>query len=238
MREKFTKSPLIFVLTGAGISAESGISTFRDQDGLWEKHDIMDVATPEGWRRNPSLVLEFYNQRRKQLNEVLPNAAHFALAKLQKYFHVDVITQNVDDLHERAGAKNVMHLHGELRKVRSEKIPSLIYNTKHWEVKLGDTCEKGHQLRPHIVWFGEDVPLISVAAELVEKADVILVIGTSLNVYPAAGLLFHAQYNARKILIDPNEMQVENVFQLQHYKEKAGEAVPRVVDELIQEFSR
>jgi NAD-dependent deacetylase len=236
MGGKFTKSPRIVVLTGAGISAESGISTFRDQDGLWEKHDIMDVATPEGWRRNPALVLEFYNQRRKQLDEVQPNPAHFAIAKLQKHFHVDIITQNVDDLHERAGAINVMHLHGELRKVRSEKIPSLIYNTKHWEVKLGDACEKGHQLRPHIVWFGEDVPLIPLAAELVEKANIILVIGTSLNVYPAAGLLFNAQYNTRKILIDPNEMQVENVFQLIQYKEKAGIAVPKVVEELIIEF--
>ena len=238
MREKFTKSPRIAVLTGAGISAESGISTFRDQDGLWEKYDIMDVATLEGWRRNPSLVLEFYNQRRKQLDEVLPNAAHFALAKLQKHFQVDIITQNVDDLHERAGTTNVMHLHGELRKVRSDKFPALVYTTKHWEVKLGDTCEKGHQLRPNIVWFGEDVPLIPLAAQLVENADIILVIGTSLNVYPAAGLLYHAQYNARKILIDPNEMQVENVFHLQHYKEKAGDAVPKVVEELIQEFSK
>ena len=237
MGKNFTKSPRIVVLTGAGISAESGISTFRDQGGLWEKHDIMDVATPEGWRRNPSLVLEFYNQRRKQLDEVIPNPAHFALANLQKHFQVDIITQNVDDLHERAGATNVMHLHGELRKVRSEKIPSLIYVTKHWEVKLGDTCEKGHQLRPHIVWFGEDVPLIPLAAQMVENADIIFVVGTSLNVYPAAGLLYHAQYNARKILIDPNEMQVENIFQLQHFKEKAGDALPRVVDELIAEFS-
>ena len=237
MGKSFIKSPRIVVLTGAGISAESGISTFRDQGGLWEKHDIMDVATPEGWRRNPSLVLEFYNQRRKQLDEVIPNPAHFALANLQKHFQVDIITQNVDDLHERAGATNVMHLHGELRKVRSEKIPSLIYVTKHWEVKLGDTCEKGHQLRPHIVWFGEDVPLIPLAAQMVENADIIFVVGTSLNVYPAAGLLYHAQYNARKILIDPNEMQVENIFQLQHFKEKAGDALPRVVDELIAEFS-
>jgi NAD-dependent deacetylase len=237
MGKSFIKSPRIVVLTGAGISAESGISTFRDHDGLWEKHDIMEVATPEGWRKNPSLVLEFYNQRRKQLDEVTPNPAHFALAKLQKHFQVDIITQNVDDLHERAGATNVMHLHGELRKVRSDKIPSLIYNTKHWEVKLGDTCEKGHQLRPHIVWFGEDVPLIPLAAQIMENADIILVIGTSLNVYPAAGLLYNVKYNSRKILIDPNEMQVENVFNLQHFKEKAGEALPRVVDEMIAEFS-
>jgi NAD-dependent deacetylase len=238
MLDRFTKSPRIVVLTGAGISAESGISTFRDQDGLWEKHDIMDVATPEGWRKNPELVLQFYNQRRKQLDEVLPNKAHFALTKLQKHFHVDIITQNVDDLHERAGSSNVIHLHGELRKVRSEKIPSLVYITKHWEVKLGDTCEKGHQLRPDIVWFGEDVPLIPHATLLVEKADIILVIGTSLNVYPAAGLLYNAKYNAQKILIDPNEMQVENVFHLKHYKERAGVAVPGIVDNLISEYSR
>jgi NAD-dependent deacetylase len=237
MTEENKIKPRIVVLTGAGISAESGIRTFRDSGGLWEEHSIMDVATPEAWERNPSLVLEFYNQRRKQLGEVKPNAAHLALAKLEKQFPVSIVTQNVDDLHERAGSTNVLHLHGELLKVRSERFPELIYPTKHWEVKMGDFCERGTQLRPHIVWFGEEVPMISEAAEQVKQADILIVIGTSLNVYPAAGLLYHAPYGSRKYLIDPSENTTGQIYRLTHIQDLAGNAVPKLVDELISEFA-
>lgn len=237
MTEENKIRPRVVVLTGAGISAESGIKTFRDSGGLWEEHSIMDVATPEAWERNPSLVLEFYNQRRKQLGEVKPNAAHEALAKLGLHFPVSIVTQNVDDLHERAGSQNVLHLHGELLKVRSERYPELIYPTKHWEVKMGDFCERGTQLRPHIVWFGEEVPMISVAAEHVKQADILLVIGTSLNVYPAAGLLYHAPYGSRKYLIDPAENTTGQIYRLTHIQELAGKAVPKLVDELIAEYA-
>ena len=237
MMEEIKNRPQIVVLTGAGISAESGIKTFRDSGGLWEEHSIMDVATPEAWERNPALVLEFYNQRRRQLTEVSPNPAHLALAQLEQYFSVNVITQNVDDLHERAGSSHVLHLHGELVKVRSERYPDLIYPTQHWEVKLGDTCERGTQLRPHIVWFGEEVPMISVAADLVKKADILIVIGTSLNVYPAAGLLYHAPYGSRKFLIDPAENTSGQIYRLTHIQEKAGSAVPQLVDALIAEYA-
>jgi len=179
----------IVILTGAGMSAESGISTFRDNNGLWENHRIEDVASPEAWIRNPKMVLEFYNQRRKQLFEVEPNAGHHALVQLEEKYDVQIVTQNVDDLHERAGSSHVLHLHGELKKVRSTVDPSLIYELVHWELKLGDKCEKGSQLRPHIVWFGEAVPMIDKATELVKTADIFMVIGTSMVVYPAAGLI-------------------------------------------------
>jgi NAD-dependent deacetylase len=225
--------PHIVVLTGAGVSAESGLKTFRDSGGLWEEHNILDVATPEAWKKNPELVLRFYNERRKQLDTVKPNLAHLALADLEEKFKVHIITQNVDDLHERAGSKNVVHLHGELRKARSERFPNLIYTLDKSEINLGDTCQRGFQLRPHIVWFGEDVPLIQVAAELVRTADVLLIIGTSLNVYPAAGLIAHAPYECRKYLIDPNETQQGSLYKLKHIKEMAGKAVPELVEELI-----
>jgi NAD-dependent deacetylase len=192
----------IIVLTGAGISAESGIKTFRDSDGLWENHRIEDVATPEGWAANPNLVLEFYNQRRAQLFEVAPNDGHRALAELEKDFEVHIVTQNVDDLHERAGSTSVLHLHGELRKVRSSRIPNLIY---HWDNDLhpGDLCERGYQLRPHIVWFGEAVPMLDPAAALAEQADIFLVVGTSLQVYPAAGLMGYAPRHIPYFYVDP-----------------------------------
>jgi len=198
----------IVVLTGAGMSAESGISTFRDTGGLWEQYRIEDVATPEGFSKNPELVLEFYNARRKQAFTVLPNRGHIGLAEMEKDFNVSVITQNVDDLHERAGSSNVLHLHGELAKVRSTLDPVLIYTLTpdNPEIHLGDTCEKGSQLRPHIVWFGEAVPMIGKAAEIVQTADILVIIGTSLNVYPAAGLLGYTQPGTPVYLIDPNDV--------------------------------
>jgi NAD-dependent deacetylase len=223
----------VVVLTGAGISAESGIRTFRDSNGLWEEHRIEDVATFDAWRRNPALVMEFYNQRRKQLYEVEPNPAHFALARLEQKFDVQVITQNVDDLHERAGSTKVLHLHGELKKARSTADDSLIYDIEGWELKLGDKCEKGSQLRPHIVWFGEAVPLIERAAELSSRADIFMVIGTSLNVYPAAGLIHYVPPHARKYLIDPNAIKLSSVSNLILISEKAGTGVPSLVDELL-----
>ena len=179
----------IVVLTGAGISAESGVKTFRDNNGLWENHKIEEVATPEAWHNNPKLVLEFYNQRRKQLFEVEPNNGHKALVELENLFDVQIITQNVDDLHERAGSSNVIHLHGELKKVRSSSDSSLVYELDHWEIKMGDNCEKGSQLRPHIVWFGEGVPMIEKAIDIVSQADILIVVGTSMVVYPAASLI-------------------------------------------------
>lgn len=192
----------LVVLTGAGISAESGIQTFRDSDGLWENHRIEDVATPEGWYRNQELVLRFYNERRKKLLHVQPNAGHQALVEAEHEFDVQIITQNVDDLHERAGSQNVLHLHGELRKVRSVRYPELVYD---WDEDLhtGDLCERGSQLRPHIVWFGEDVPMIVPAADLAESADVFMVVGTSLQVYPAAGLMSYADHLTPVYYVDP-----------------------------------
>ncbi|WP_298894192.1 NAD-dependent deacylase [uncultured Psychroserpens sp.] len=192
----------LVVLTGAGISAESGIKTFRDADGLWEGHDVMEVATPQGFAKNPELVLEFYNQRRKQLFEVQPNSAHRDVAALEEDYKTTIITQNVDDLHERAGSSNVIHLHGELLKVRSTKN----YNDiQSWttDLKLGDLCAQGHQLRPHIVWFGEDVPMIDKAITICETADILLIIGTSMQVYPAAGLMNYVKQSTRKFFIDP-----------------------------------
>jgi NAD-dependent deacetylase len=192
----------IVVLTGAGMSAESGIKTFRDADGLWEGHDVMEVASPEGFARNPELVLDFYNQRRRQLKEVIPNQAHKDLALLENDFKITIITQNVDDLHERAGSNDVVHLHGELRKIRSTGN----YNDiKVWEedINLGDVCCKGHQLRPHIVWFGEDVPMIETAMKICYTADILLIIGTSMQVYPAASLINYVQPDTYIFYIDP-----------------------------------
>ena len=192
----------IVVLSGAGISAESGIKTFRDADGLWEGHDVMEVASPEGWAANQALVLDFYNQRRRQLSEVEPNAAHFALAELEQHHNVRIVTQNVDDLHERAGSKQVLHLHGELLKVRSTVNPEDI---QVWpgDLNEGDLCAGGHQLRPHIVWFGEAVPMLNEAAQLVSEAEILIIVGTSLQVYPAAGLISAAPPSAKVYYIDP-----------------------------------
>lgn len=200
----------LVVLSGAGMSAESGISTFRDSGGLWEKYKIDDVATPDAWRKNPSLVLEFYNQRRKQLFEVSPNQGHIALATLENDYDVQIITQNVDDLHERAGSTKILHLHGELMKVRSTAGDEEVYTLSkdNYETHLGDTCPHGYQLRPHIVWFGEAVPEIENAIPMVESADIFLIIGTSLNVYPAAGLISYVRKDVPIYLIDPNEVAV------------------------------
>ncbi|WP_040282415.1 SIR2 family NAD-dependent protein deacylase [Psychroserpens damuponensis] len=192
----------LVVLTGAGISAESGIKTFRDADGLWEGHDVMEVATPQGFAKNPKLVLEFYNQRRKQLHEVQPNSAHYDLAALENDYKVTIITQNVDDLHERAGSTNVIHLHGELLKVKSTKNE---HDIQSWSgnLNLGDVCKKGHQLRPHIVWFGEDVPMIEQSINICQSADILLIIGTSMQVYPAAGLMNYVSSKTPVYFIDP-----------------------------------
>ncbi len=223
----------IVVLTGAGISAESGIRTFRGSDGLWEEHRIEDIATFEAWQRNPGLVLDFYNQRRKQLFEVKPNAAHLALVELEKNFDVHIITQNVDDLHERAGSGQVLHLHGELKKVRSTVDDNLIHTLDGWELKLGDLCARGSQLRPHIVWFGEAVPMIEPAAALASEADIFIVIGTSLNVYPAAGLIHFAKPGIPVYLIDPQAEMPARISNLSVLREAAGTGVPRLVKQLM-----
>jgi len=224
----------IAVLTGAGMSAESGISTFRDSNGLWENHDVMEVASPQGWRKNRELVQRFYNDRRRQLKEVEPNAGHKGVAYLQDDYHVDVITQNVDDLHERAGSKNVLHLHGELRKVRSTLDPSLVYD---WldDVTENDKCERGAQLRPHIVWFGEQVPMLEPAADLVSQADAVVIIGTSMQVYPAASLVGYAYHNTPVFYIDPNpqiSLELERRKNLTVIAEKATVGVSILVEKL------
>ena len=201
----------IVILTGAGISAESGIKTFRDADGLWEGHDIYEVATPEGFYRNPELVLDFYNQRRRQLLNVSPNKAHNNISKLEENYHVDIITQNVDDLHERAKSTNVLHLHGELLKARSTTHKNLVYNCTK-DIILGDLCEEKSQLRPHIVWFGEDVPMLDKAIEKTLKADILVVIGTSMQVYPAASLIDYISENTPIYFIDPKPVVNKNAF--------------------------
>jgi NAD-dependent deacetylase len=200
----------LVVLTGAGISAESGIKTFRDSDGLWEGHDVMEVATPEGWRKNQELVLDFYNKRRRQLKEVQPNLGHTILAELEQNFDVYVITQNVDDLHERAGSAKVLHLHGELLKVRSTKNRNLILDWTN-DLATGDTDADGNQLRPHIVWFGEEVPALEEAIAITEAADYFAVIGTSLQVYPAAGLISYTNSSTPVFYIDPKPISIPNI---------------------------
>jgi NAD-dependent deacetylase len=222
----------LVVLTGAGISQESGIRTFRDAGGLWNNFRIEEVASPVAWRKDPQMVLDFYNMRRKQLYEVGPNDAHYALAKLEADYEVQVITQNVDDLHERAGSTNVLHLHGELKKARSSSDPDLVYLLDGWELKLGDLCEKGSQLRPHIVWFGEEVPNITIAASMVRKADVFLVVGTSLKVYPAAGLIQAVPDHVPKYLIDPEAEPQYYVTNLTIIKDKATSGVKRFIEAL------
>ena len=223
----------LVVLSGAGMSAESGVKTFRDSDGLWNSYRVEEVASPIAWQNDPELVLEFYNQRRKQLFEVEPNAGHLALVKLEQKYDVEIITQNVDDLHERAGSSKVLHLHGELKKARSTVDPNLVYTLDHWELKMGDLCEKGSQLRPHIVWFGEAVDMIGPAIELITEADIVLVIGTSMVVYPAAGLINYVKKEVPKYYIDPKAFQVQGILNLEVIKEKAGDGVPALVNRLL-----
>lgn len=222
----------VIVLTGAGISAESGLKTFRDANGLWEGHDVMEVASPQGWQANQELVLDFYNQRRKQLQEVMPNAAHKSLVSLEDSYDVHIVTQNVDNLHERAGSSNVLHLHGELCKVRCSHNEKEVQEWKG-DLVTGDISKSGHQLRPHIVWFGEMVPLLETAAVLVSEAAHILIIGTSMQVYPAAGLIDYAQPNANIYFIDPKPA-VSPRPNLQIYAVKASAGVPRAVKELLE----
>ncbi len=223
----------IVVFTGAGISAESGIKTFRDSGGLWEEHRIEDVASPEGWSRNPELVLDFYNKRRKQVLEAQPNAAHLAIAKLQNKYNVQVITQNIDDLHERAGSEHVVHLHGEILKSRSTKNPDLVYSVNGDTIKLGDKCELGSQLRPHIVWFGEMVPMLETAISLTHLADLFIVIGSSLQVYPAASLIEYAPEDSDKYLVDPKAINLRHITNLQIIRERATIGVPLLIEKLL-----
>jgi NAD-dependent deacetylase len=226
----------LVVLSGAGISAESGIPTFRGSDGLWEGHRVEDVASPEGWQRNRALVLDFYNQRRKAVYDVKPNRGHEIIAELQSSYEVTVVTQNIDDLHERAGSKDVVHLHGEIKKVRSTSDDSLVYDLRGWELKEGDLCEKGSQLRPHIVWFGEEVPMMDVALSITMKADIFLVIGTSLAVYPAAGLVHYAPPHVPKFIVDPNIPQVSGVENL-HAIEAGGQKGMQLFRERLAQMS-
>jgi NAD-dependent deacetylase len=226
----------LVVLTGSGISAESGLKTFRESGGLWEGYDVYEVATPEGWHKNPALVLEFYNQRRKQALESNPNEAHKILADLESHFNITIITQNVDNLHERAGSSNIIHLHGELFKSRSTLDENLVYEMDGWELNLGDTCEKGAQLRPHIVWFGEMVPMMEVAAKVTMKADICIVVGTSLVVYPAAGLLDYVGSDIPKFIVDPNMPDVRNRPNLYLIEEKASTGMQKVRDTLLAEY--
>lgn len=218
----------VVVLTGAGISAESGIATFRDADGLWEGHDVMEVASPQGWYKNQDLVLEFYNQRRKVAQDAKPNPGHYALAKFQEDFDTTIVTQNIDDLHEQAGSEKVLHLHGKLFESRSTADESLVYPIEGWELKKGDLCSKGSQLRPNIVWFGEAVPMMEVAAKLAAEADIFLVVGTSLVVYPAAGLVDCVPFEAPVYVIDPKLPDVANRPKLHLFEEKAGTGVEKV----------
>lgn len=226
------KKRKIVILTGAGMSAESGIKTFRDSNGLWENHRVEEVASPEAWRSNPQLVLDFYNQRRKQLYEVNPNEGHRTLVKLEDQFDVHIITQNVDDLHERAGSSQVVHLHGELKKVRSEHNEKLITTLEGWELKLGDLAQDEAQLRPHIVWFGEAVPLMNLATALVQKADIFIIIGTSLNVYPAAGLVYDAPTHCKKYYIDPHAY-ASQMHDVELITATATQGVPALVNQLL-----
>ncbi len=224
----------LVVLTGSGISRESGLKTFREMGGLWEEYDITEVASPQGWQKNRELVLAFYNQRRKQLAKARPNPAHTGLVELEKYFDVDIITQNVDNLHEKAGSSHVLHLHGELTKARSTGDPGLIYELKGTELNTGDLCEKGFQLRPHVVWFGEPVPAIEKAAEIVSRAGLFAVIGTSLVVYPAAGLLSYVPPDVPVWVIDPNEVQAPFDRKIEFIREKASAGVKILKEKLLE----
>ena len=223
----------LVVFTGAGISAESGLKTFRDSDGLWENYNVMEVATPEAWDSNPNLVLEFYNKRREQTIDAQPNEAHKAIVELDQQYMVQVITQNIDDLHERAGSTNVLHLHGEIRNSRSTTDPSLIYQIEGGGLQIGEKCESGSQLRPDIVWFGEPVPNMEKAHAIISEAEILLIVGTSLNVYPAAGLIHVASKKCKKYLVDPKDVKVTDIENLEILQENAGTGVPKIVRKLL-----
>lgn len=226
----------VTVLTGAGMSADSGLATFRDSGGLWEGHDIMDVATPEGWNADPEMVLKFYNKRRKQAFSAQPNDGHKAIAEMEEHFDVVVITQNVDDLHERAGSSNVIHLHGLLREARSSKNPDLITDIGDKEIRLGDKAEDGSQLRPNVVWFGEPVPMIEKAASEIPDTDIFIVVGTSLVVYPAAGLTDYASQNIPKYIVDPSTPEIHGYSDWTHIKEPAETGVLKLKEKLENNF--
>lgn len=226
--------PHLVVLSGAGISAESGLGTFRDAGGLWEQYPLEEVATPEGWSKNPALVTEFYNMRRKQAMAASPNAGHYALVALEQRFDVSIITQNIDDLHERAGSTSVLHLHGKIREARSSVDENLIYPLEHWEIKMGQLCAKGSQLRPNVVWFGEMVPMIEPAAELMSSADLLIVTGTSLQVYPAAGLVDFAVQAKQRYLVDPAAHEL-NRAQFTAIPKTASEGLPELAALLLNE---
>lgn len=225
----------LVVLTGSGISSESGLKTFRDSGGLWEDYDVMEVASYAGWTKNRDLVLRFYNERRAQLKEAMPNDAHAGLVNLEKTFDVSIITQNVDNLHEKAGSRNVLHLHGILTRARSTGDPSLVYDIGYNPIHPGDTCEKGFQLRPDIVWFGEAVPAIEEAASIASQADIFVVIGTSMVVYPAAGLIEYVPNHAPIYVIDPNEVTVPVYRHIHFIREKAGKGVAVLKEILTKE---
>jgi NAD-dependent deacetylase len=230
----FTTMQNIIVLTGAGISAESGLKTFRDSDGLWEGYNIEEVATPQAWQRNPALVQEFYNMRRKNVLEASPNAAHYSLVKLQEQYNVTIITQNIDDLHERAGSTQVLHLHGVITRSQSSRNAQLTYPIEGWELRMDQVCELGSPLRPHVVWFGEDVPMISQAARLCATADIFILIGTSLAVYPAAGLIDYVPASVPKYIIDPHIPEVRTSRMVIKIEAKATVGVPQLVNQLLQ----
>lgn len=225
--------PKIVVLSGAGISAESGLKTFRDSDGLWENFSIEDVATITGWHKNPALVQDFYNQRRKQALAAEPNAGHKALVALEEKYDVTIITQNVDNLHEKAGSSKVVHLHGELTKMRSSGDPSLVYEMESYEINMGDLCEKGFQLRPHIVWFGEEVPMMEVAFDITQEADIFIVVGTSLNVYPAAGLAYAVPRGVPIFVVDPHTPDMGKTPNVTYIQEPATTGLTKLVAELM-----
>ena len=222
----------IVILTGAGISAESGLKTFRDSDGLWEGYNIEDVATPEAWQRNPQMVQQFYNERRKSVLEAQPNIAHIALARLEEQYDVTIITQNIDDLHERAGSTNVVHLHGVITRSQSSLNPNLTYPINGWEIKMGEVCELGSQLRAHVVWFGEAVPMIEKAAQICSEAEIFILVGTSLAVYPAAGLINYVPRHVTRYIIDPN-IPVSSGAGVVEMPFKATIGVPMLVKELM-----
>jgi len=223
----------LVILTGAGMSSESGIKTFRDSGGLWEEYEVTEVATPGAWAKNRDLVLKFYNERRRQLESSKPNEGHIGLAKLEKYFDVRIITQNIDDLHERAGSTKILHLHGELTKARSSVDPSLIYDIGYKDIIPGENCEKGSQLRPHIVWFGEAVPMMDEAMSITMDADIFVVIGSSLNVYPAAGLISYAPAKASLWIIDPKKVVVPVNGRVEVIHEKASKGVEILTEKLL-----